>query len=175
MRIENLGRAIASIAVTLLLMVAGASAAETPKAGGLSDVERLAIERECEALSNSYAHYLDFVDADGLAGLFAEDGVWFPSGRRLEGPKAIHDYWAAQAGRPYVTRHVMSNTRIQVTDRDHARGSAYLTMYRFDPSHPETIKSLEPVLLGVMTDEYVRTAQGWRFKQRKLEAIRPAK
>jgi hypothetical protein len=141
----------------------------------ISDLERLAIERECEALSNSYAHYLDFVDADGLAGLFAEDGVWFPSGRRLEGPNAIHDYWAAQAGRPYVTRHVMSNTRIEVIDRDHAKGTAYLTMYRFDPAHPETIKSLEPALLGMMTDEYVRTPQGWRFKQRKLEAVRPAR
>jgi ketosteroid isomerase-like protein len=171
MRIDKLLCFIA--AVTLLLAGAPARAVETGNKAGISDVERLMIERECEALSNSYAHYLDFVDADGLAGLFAEDGVWFPSGRRLEGPKAIHDYWAAQAGRPYVTRHVMSNTRIEVIDRDHARGTAYLTMYRFDPAHPETIKSLEPALLGMMTDEYARTPQGWRFKQRKLEAIRP--
>jgi hypothetical protein len=161
-------------AVSLLLAVAPAFAAET-ESKSVSDLERLVIERDCEALSNSYAHYLDFVDADGLAGLFAEDGVWFPSGRRLEGPKAIHDYWAAQAGRLYVTRHVMSNTRIEIIDRDHAKGTAYLTMYRFDPAHPETIKSLEPALLGMMSDEYVRTPQGWRFKQRKLEAVRVAK
>jgi uncharacterized protein (TIGR02246 family) len=160
--------------VTLLVSAASAYAAETGSKP-VSEIERLVIERECEALSNSYAHYLDFVDADGLARLFAEDGVWFPSGRRLEGPKAIHDYWAAQASRPYVTRHVMSNTRIEVIDRDHATGTAYLTMYRFDPAHPETIKSLEPALLGMMNDEYVRTPQGWRFKQRKLEAVRPAR
>jgi hypothetical protein len=175
MRIENLGSTIATVAVSLLLVGVAAHGAESPNKGGVSDLERLVIERECEALSNSYAHYLDFVDAGGLAGLFAEDGVWFPSGRRLEGPKAIHDYWAAQAGRPYVTRHVMSNTRIEVIDRNHAKGTAYLTMYRFDPAHPEAIQSLEPVLLGVMTDEYVRTSQGWRFKQRKLDAVRPAR
>jgi ketosteroid isomerase-like protein len=172
MQIENLMRMIA--VVSLLLTVGAARAAEPPK-DGVSDLERLTIQQQCEALSNSYAHYLDFVDAAGLAGLFAEDGAWFPSGKRVEGPKAIHDYWAAQAGRPYVTRHVMSNTRIEVIDRDHAKGTAYLTMYRFDPAHPETIKSLEPALLGVMTDEYVRTTQGWRFKQRKLEAVRPAR
>jgi hypothetical protein len=68
----------------------------------------------------------------------------------------------------------MTNTRIEVIDRDHAKGTAYLTMHRFDPAHPETIKSLAPVLAGVMNDEYVRTPQGWRFKQRKLEAVRPA-
>ena len=164
---------IAAASMLLAWTISGYAAETGSKV--ISDFERLAIERECEALSNSYAHYLDFVDADGLAGLFAEDGVWFPSGRRLEGPNAIHDYWAAQAGRPYVTRHVMSNTRIQVIDRDHAKGTAYLTMYRFDPAHPETIKSLEPALLGMMTDEYVRTPQGWRFKQRKLEAVRPAR
>ena len=173
MRIETLMRMIAT--VSLLVTAAAAHAAETPNQSGVSELERLTIERECEALSNSYAHYLDFVDADGLAGLFTKDGVWFPSGRRLEGPNAIHDYWAAQAGRPYVTRHVMSNTRIEVIDRDHAKGTAYLTMYRFDPAHPESIKSLEPALLGLMTDEYVRTPQGWRFKQRKLEAVRPAR
>jgi hypothetical protein len=173
MRIEKLGHMIASILVLLMLGTGGALAAEN--AGGVTDLERLVIERDCEALSNSYAHYLDFMDAKGLAGLFAEDGVWFPGGKRTQGPKAIHDYWAAQAGRPYVTRHVMSNTRIEVIDRDHAKGTAYLTMYRFDPAHPETIKSLEPVLLGVMADEYVRTPQGWRFKQRKLEAVRPAR
>jgi hypothetical protein len=172
MRIDKLLHVIA--AASLLFAGAPAHAAE-PVNNTISDVERLMIERDCEALSNSYGHYLDFVDADGLARLFAEDGVWFPSGTRLQGPKAIHDYWAAQAGRPYVTRHVMSNTRIEVIDRDHARGTAYLTMYRFDPAHPETIKSLEPALLGMMTDEYVRTPQGWRFKQRKLEAVRAAR
>jgi hypothetical protein len=171
MRIESHLRAIFA---TLLLLITSAGAAETPK-GSVSDLERLTIERDCEALSNSYAHYLDFVDADGLAGLFAEDGVWFPSGKRIVGPQAIHDYWAAQAGRPYVTRHVMSNTRIEVIDHDHAKGTAYLTMYRFDPAHPDTIKSLEPALLGMMTDEFVRTPAGWRFKQRKLDAVRPAR
>jgi hypothetical protein len=35
-------------------------------------------------------------------------------------------------------------------------------------------RAIEHALLGVMTDEYVRTGQGWRFKQRKLDAARPA-
>jgi hypothetical protein len=175
MRYASVRSAIASIAVAMTLAASCASAAETPKANELGDLDRLLIERDCAALSNAYAHALDFVDPDELASLFAEDGRWFPAGGAVQGPKAIRDYWAKQAGRSYVTRHVLTNTRIEVVDRDHAKGSAYLTMYRYDPAHPETIKSLEPVLVGVMTDEYVRTPQGWRFQQRKLERVRPAR
>lgn len=83
-------------------------------------------------------------------------------------------FWAAQASRPYVTRHAITNTRIEFLDADHARGTAYLQMYRFDPKHPETIKSLEPVLLGLFHDEYVRTPEGWRFKSRTLETTHVA-
>jgi hypothetical protein len=48
-------------------------------------------------------------------------------------------------------------------------------MYRFDPKHPEAIKSLEPVLLGLFHDEYVRTPDGWRFKLRHLDTTSVAK
>jgi hypothetical protein len=147
-----------------------AAAAEVP-----TGLDRVAAIQDCQALSIAYGYDLDFMDADGLANLFAEDGAWQTSETPLVGRKAIHDNWAAQAGRPYVTRHAITNTRITFTDADHATGTAYLQMYRFDPKHPETIKSLEPVLLGVFHDEYVRTADGWRFKLRKLETTRVAK
>ncbi len=123
----------------------------------------------------SYGYDLDFMDADGLANLFADDGRWEMSPTPLVGRKAIHDFWASQAGRSYVTRHVITNTRVEFTDADHAKGTAYLTMYRFDPNHPETIKSLEPALLGLLHDDYVRTADGWRFALRHLDTTRVAK
>jgi SnoaL-like protein len=156
------------------LAIASASAAEQPKVNELSDIERMLIERDCIALSNSYGHAIDFSDPDLMASLFAADGRWLPSGGSAQGPKAIHDYLARQVGRPYVTRHVLTNTRIEVIDRDHAKGTAYLTMYRYDPAHPESIKTLSPALVGVLTDEYVRTSQGWRFQLRKLDRVRPA-
>jgi hypothetical protein len=159
--------------IALASALATASAAEQPKVGELSDIERLLIERDCVALSNSYGHALDFSDPDLMASLFAADGRWFPAGGLAQGPKAIHDYVARQVGKPYVTRHVLTNTRIEVIDRDHAKGTAYLTMYRYDPAHPESIKTLSPALVGVMNDEYVRTPQGWRFQVRKLDRVRP--
>src|SRR5438105_14962347 len=89
--------------ISLVTAIASASAAEPPKVNELSDIERLLIERDCIALSNSYGHAIDFSDPDLMASLFAADGRWFPSGGAAQGPKAIHDYVAKQAGRPYVT------------------------------------------------------------------------
>ena len=61
------------VAIAALQLLAPAAAAEPAK---LSDVERLSIERDCEALSNAYAHFIDFENPDGFAALFAEDAEW---------------------------------------------------------------------------------------------------
>src|SRR5438552_2460181 len=142
MRFAVIRSTFAFIALAMALSIASASAAEPPKVNEPSDIERLLIERDCIALSNSYGHAIDFSDPDLMASLFAADGRWFPSGGAAQGPKAIHDYVARQVGRPYVTRHVLTNTRIEVIDRDHAKGTAYLTRYRYDPAHPQPIKTL---------------------------------
>jgi uncharacterized protein (TIGR02246 family) len=157
-------------ACLVLSLTLAAAAADAP-----TGIDRLMATQDIQALSISYGYDLDFMDADGLANLFAEDGIWENSAKPLAGRQAIHDYWAAQAGRPYVTRHSITNTRVEFTDSDLARGTAYLQMYRFDPKHPEAIKSLEPVLLGLFHDEYVRTPDGWRFKLRHLDTTSVAK
>ena len=64
--------------IALAAALATASAAEQPKVGELSDIERLLIERDCVALSNSYGHAIDFSDPDLMASLFAADGLWLP-------------------------------------------------------------------------------------------------
>ncbi len=138
-----------------------------------SAAERLLAIVECQQLSVSYGYYLDFVDADALANLFEEKAVWKTSTQTYNGREAIRNFWASQKARLYQTRHIVTNTRVVLSDADHASGTAFLTMYRFDPAHPETIKSLEPVAIGVFQDEYVRTADGWRFHSRKLETVRP--
>jgi hypothetical protein len=146
-----------------------ASSAETGTAQ--SAAERLLAIVECEQLSVSYGYFLDFVDADALANLFEEKAVWKTSTQTYNGREAIRNFWAAQKARPYQTRHIVTNTRVVLSDADHASGTAYLTMYRYDPANPETIK-LEPVSIGVFQDEYVRTSDGWRFHSRKLETVR---
>ena len=120
--------------LTSLLATAAIASAADSQSKRTERIERVLIERDCVALSNSYGHALDFSDPDLMASLFAADGRWFPAGGLAQGPKAIHDYVARQVGRPYVTRHVLTNTRIEVIDRDHAKWMAYLTMYRYDPA-----------------------------------------
>ena len=162
-----------AIGAALAVSLIGAGAARSQTAA-VSDLDQLLIQRDIQNLSLDYGHALDNMLPDELASVFAEDGLWDQPSKPLKGRKEIHDFWQSQVGRPYVTRHVVSNIRVRIKDRDHATGAAYLTMFRFDPKHPETIKSLEPALLGLFTDEYVRTPEGWKFAVRKLEVIRPA-
>ena len=166
-------RAIAAGAGFALALLFGSPAPKAQTAAH-TDTEQLLIQRDIQNLSLDYGHALDTMDPDELASVFAENGVWDQPSKPLHGRKDIREFWQAQVGRSYVTRHVVSNIRVRIKDRDHATGAAYLTMFRFDDKHPETIKSLEPALLGKFTDEYVRTPEGWKFAFRKLEVIRPA-
>jgi hypothetical protein len=74
------------------------------------------------------------------------------------------------AGRPdnLRSRHVISNIFIDVVDADHARGISYLTLYRslLANSPTEPIDSALPAAVGHYQDQFVRTADGWRFQSR---------
>ena len=68
---------------------------------------------ECEALCKAYGDRADARDADGLAALYVEDGVFDRLGQRLVGRDAIRDViasrpldvwtWRAAAARFLVT------------------------------------------------------------------------
>ena len=42
----------------------------------MDEARRMAIERECERLVTAYCHYVDHGEAERVAELFSEDGVW---------------------------------------------------------------------------------------------------
>ena len=42
----------------------------------MDDTLRLQIERECQRLVTAYCHYVDHGEAERIADLFREDGVW---------------------------------------------------------------------------------------------------
>ncbi|MBL8551252.1 MAG: nuclear transport factor 2 family protein [Hyphomonadaceae bacterium] len=138
---------------------------------GVSRIEALLIRDECASLVLSYAHALDASDAALMNTLFAPDAVWEADGRiRREGADALHALWAEvfSARRPTVGRHVVSNIRTNVLDRDHAAGTAFVTMYRYNPNDPQNAASLAPLLLVSLDLEYVRIGEAWRFKRVSL-------
>jgi len=127
------------------------------------------IERACTALSVAYARCLDFRDYDAFLTLFTEDAV-LDAGKRLEGLAAIREDLRHRPDE-LRTRHVISNTFIDVVSGDAARGISYLTLYRYrgkESLRPGPVPLHGPAAVGHYEDRFVRTAEGWRFASRRV-------
>ena len=140
----------------------------------MTETEALLIENACAKLVARYTHLVDFGEAERVADLFAEDGVWaWSSGAlRFEGREAIRGMLRGRqemSGRR--SRHVCPNLAIDVVDADHATGLVYLLLFRHDFDAPESdqgpASSTTPLAVGEYRDRFVRTAEGWRFAYRE--------
>lgn len=118
----------------------------------------VAIERECATLVNRYANRNDASDWEAVAALFAIDG-------RMSRPSAP-DEWivgrdailaAFQTRTPRKTRHFCANIEIEVVDPDTARGESAMLLF-VDAGPPK---------VGSFLDLFVRSAEGWRFAERR--------
>jgi hypothetical protein len=124
----------------------------------MTDEERRAIEANCARLIALYANLNDAARWDEVAALYAEDGVMFrPTApdKPTEGRAAI--LAAFKARPPRVTRHVCSNVVVDVESDTLARGESAMLLFT---------GAAEP-LVGSFHDRFVRTAEGWRFAERR--------
>lgn len=129
----------------------------------------LLIERACESLSIAYARAVDFRDYEALVGLFVSDGSLIV-GRELKGQDAIR---ASLMSRPDAlrSRHVLTNSFIDVLNAHEARGIAYLTLYRHQGDASLGAGPVDfagPAAVGHYEDRFVETPEGWRFRSRRL-------
>jgi hypothetical protein len=120
--------------------------------------ERRAAEADCARLIALYANLNDAARWDEVAALYAGDGVMV----RPTAPDAPVNGRAAilaafQARPPRVTRHVCSNVVIEVESADSARGESAMLLFTGGPAP----------LVGSFHDRFVRTAEGWRFAERR--------
>jgi hypothetical protein len=100
-------------------------------------------------------------DAEGVAALFIEDGVWEAgSFGRAEGRKGIFELFTTS--RDAFGLHCISNPVIKVNG-DEATGEWNLIC-------PGIVGpgNLQIWIGGTYTDRFVRTAEGWRFKHLKV-------
>ena len=133
----------------------------------MQEMERIAIERECERISIAYARHVDFRDYDAFVDLFSED-CRLDVGGLVEGRAALQG-WLARRPENLRSRHVFTNISIDVIDADHARGVTYVTLYRHvgdEALAPRAIELVGPAAVGHYEDEFVRTVDGWRFASR---------
>jgi hypothetical protein len=135
--------------------------------------KRRVIEHECENLSIAYARHVDFKEYEAFVQLFAPDGELNVTGKSIIGQEHLRK---VMARRPDAlrSRHVLTNIYTRVIDEDHAEGISYLTLYRHvgndndgDDEGPRDISG--PSAVGHYSDEFIRTAHGWRFASRILQ------
>ena len=133
--------------------------------------EEILIERDCERLVTAYCHYVDHGSAERIAELFSEDGVWTSAEVTMDGREAIQKAMAVrEANAARMSRHVCNNFMLNIIDADHAEGTVYLTLYRYDGKEGRALSPLEgPVMVGEYRDQFVRTEDGWRISRREIE------
>lgn len=120
--------------------------------------ERRAIEADCARLIALYANLNDAARWAEAAALYAEDGLMArPTApdAPLVGRAAI--LAAFESRPPRKTRHVCANVVITVERPDHASGESAMILLQ-----PDTAP-----LAGSFHDRFVRTAEGWRFAERR--------
>ena len=120
--------------------------------------ERRAAEHDCARLIALYANLNDDARWDDVAALYAEDGVMFrPTApdAGVEGRAAILAAFKARPAR--TTRHVCSNVVIDVESENSARGTSAMLLFTGEGAP----------LVGSFHDRFVRTAEGWRFAERR--------
>lgn len=142
--------------------------------------QRMADERACERLVTKYTHLVDFGEAERIAELFTEDGVWRTDEFAMEGGAAIRAGFGRRQGvTRRQSRHVCTNVIIEV-DGDRASGLCYLVNYRHDSESGVAEKPAPadvPKFVGEYHDTFVRTIEGWRFQDRYCDMtfVRPSK
>jgi hypothetical protein len=134
----------------------------------LTDSQKLQWLYDIECIKQLKHRYCAYADQDydpgGIASLFIEDGIWDggPFGRH-EGRKAIHAFFSGVSKVITFVDHYATNPIIEI-DGDTATG-------RWDLWAP-IVKEPGPVaywIMGKYREEYVRTADGWRFKLLSLD------
>ncbi len=135
----------------------------------MTELERTLAELACARLPVDYAHCVDSRDNEAFVALWSEDGVWHNTRGPQRGRATIRLYVENQA-KTAVGRHVCSNVRVTLTDEVHATGTSYFTFYNaVDPGDARPVTITAPMFVGQYFDEYVKTAEGWKFASRRME------
>jgi ketosteroid isomerase-like protein len=130
----------------------------------MTDIADFFDERAVERLITDYAAHNDAGDWDAVAALYVPEG-------RMSRPTAPDDFIAGQnailtafKSRPArTTRHICANIRVSV-DGDSATANSQILLFT---GH-------DVPKVGSYADKFARTADGWRFVERRGSLDFPA-
>lgn len=135
--------------------------------------DKLRCERECTRLCNDFAWTVDQRDYDAFVELFAEDGAFERAGQRSVGHAAIRQFLDARPA-DRITRHIVSNIRVDLTGPATAAGTCSALMYQAThesaaaPTQPLHVSA--PVVVDYV-DDYLLTNRGWKFACRRTALV----
>ncbi|HVY80042.1 MAG TPA: nuclear transport factor 2 family protein [Steroidobacteraceae bacterium] len=142
----------------------------------LSDLDLLVIERACERLVYEFFEAIDTRNERHLEQLFIADCTYarpIEPNTIIQGIGNVVQAFAARP--PRATRHICSNVRITVESATRARGNHRVVLISgpTEPgAHPQLgFKADARQLIGEFNDEFVKTAEGWRFASRRGRVI----
>lgn len=124
-----------------------------------SDIEQI------RRLAHSYAKAIDQGQVDDVVALFTADGIWDPRTIGMDVARGAHELRTglnAVMERISETFHLTSNHVVDVTPNA-ATGTSYYHSFMIDA------QGNRGESLGLFTDEYVRTPQGWKFQRRTIK------
>lgn len=134
----------------------------------MTEEDRRAIEADVTRLIHQYVWANDAQDWEQCASLYTEDAVFRrPSGGDpVVGRAAILASFTARPAR--AQRHVMANTLVEVVSKTEARAKSVIVLYVGDAARDGLpVQDAKSPLIGTYEDRVVKTADGWRFAERK--------
>lgn len=131
-------------------------------------VEQLSDKLEITETLYRYATALDTRDRELLREVFLEDAVFLIGAGvgRYDGVEAIGSVVTEFLGGLEASQHIITNPVIEL-DGDTASSRCYLHAQHYMPDQRTGGNTLE--IGGTYHDQLVRTADGWRIRQRELE------
>ncbi|MFT8244877.1 nuclear transport factor 2 family protein [Roseomonas sp. BN140053] len=134
-------------------------------------MDELRIRQELEILNVAFWHDVDTNWGERAHEFFTEDGVYTTSHKARQGREAIRGFYSERESRgPRVARHLIHNFHVTVHDADHATAEWTMCLYAEDGEAP--LLSEPPILIGAVTDECVRGADGrWRYAARTTRPL----
>jgi len=136
----------------------------------MDDATRRAIEWACPKPINRYTLLNDAADWEAVAALYTEDGqMTRPSApdQPIVGRDAILAAFKSRPAR--AQRHVISNVVVDVVSETEATAFCIIVLYQGTASADGGLPVRDPSgpLIGTYADRLRKTAEGWRFAERR--------
>lgn len=128
--------------------------------------------REIEDLLLRYCYLVDIQDVEGIVNeIFTPDGSDNHGGETIQGTDALREWFGATFANVAGSIHALSNILVSVTDDNSATARSTITTYSWTRSSGNSgaLRPADYVLSAYYVDRVVRTSNGWRVIERRLE------